>query len=145
MCCLCVKTLNASFGVTRGQPVGLTDASLPTKRHLSSVMGFVRPNLIVIGSRYQVLHMYINVLLRLLLLTDKRPLNSLLACNLFMYSENVIQNYHFKKVGRFREAKCDLVIIIFDILDYDWNYMLILTLMPTNDSNKLKQGQQMSR
>ncbi len=42
MCCLCVKTLSASFGVTPGQPVGLTDASLPTKRHLSSVMGFVQ-------------------------------------------------------------------------------------------------------
>lgn len=41
MRCLCVKTLSASFGVTRGQPVGLTDASLPVKRHLkSSAKGF---------------------------------------------------------------------------------------------------------
>lgn len=40
MCSLCVKTLSASFAVTPGQPVGLTDASLPSKRHLSSVMGF---------------------------------------------------------------------------------------------------------
>lgn len=39
MWCLCVKTLSASFGVTPGQPVGLTDASQPTERHLSSVMG----------------------------------------------------------------------------------------------------------
>lgn len=38
MCSLCVKTLSASFAVTPGQPVGLTDASLPSKRHLSSVM-----------------------------------------------------------------------------------------------------------
>lgn len=42
MCSLCVKTLSASFAVTPGQPVGLTDASLPSERHLSSVMGFVQ-------------------------------------------------------------------------------------------------------
>lgn len=123
MCCLCVKTLNASFGVTRGQPVGLTDASLPTKRHLSSVMRFVRHNFIVIGSRYQEHHVYINVLL--LLLTDKVSLNCLLPCNLFMHSKNVISNYHSKKV-------CLL-------------FMFIVTLMPTNDSNKLNDGQQKSR
>lgn len=56
MRCLCVKTLSASFGVTPGQPVGLTDASQTHQASFELCNGFCPAQFGWIGLGYRDLH-----------------------------------------------------------------------------------------